>query len=167
MLYLLFFFVLSRLLTWGAGKFGQLGNNCRDDSLELQDITGTVPHEAGKIIQVKIVKIVLRLDHINFVMQVSAGCGHSGFVTENGHAFTFGDDRYNQLGEGNQIIIIDKRLNFDAGHHDFDGQTCPVPTRIVRQLSSQRCLQIACGSCHTLFLTDMVNYITCGGGGGV
>ena len=48
-----FFFVLSRLLTWGAGRFGQLGNNCRDDSLELQDITDSVPHEAGKIIQVK------------------------------------------------------------------------------------------------------------------
>jgi alpha-tubulin suppressor-like RCC1 family protein len=31
-------------------------------------------------------------------VQVSAGCGHSGFITENGHAFTFGDDRYNQLG---------------------------------------------------------------------
>ena len=38
-------------------------------------------------------------------MQVSAGCGHSGFITENGHAFTFGDDRYNQLGAPNQLNI--------------------------------------------------------------
>lgn len=30
--------------------------------------------------------------------QVSAGCGHTGFVTEKGHAFTFGDNRYGQLG---------------------------------------------------------------------
>ena len=46
------FIVLSQLMTWGAGKFGQLGNNCRDDSLDLQDITDTVPQEAGKIVQV-------------------------------------------------------------------------------------------------------------------
>ncbi len=39
-------------MTWGAGRFGQLGNNCKNDSLELQDITDTVPQEAGKIIQV-------------------------------------------------------------------------------------------------------------------
>lgn len=55
------------------------------------------------------------------------------------------------------LEVINQDLG--AGHHDFDGQTCAVPTRIVRQLSSQRCLQIACGSCHTLFLTDMVNII--------
>ena len=33
------------------------------------------------------------------MVQVSAGCGHSGFITERGHAYTFGDNRYNQLGE--------------------------------------------------------------------
>ena len=42
----------SQLLTWGAGKFGQLGNNARDDKMELQDITESVPPEAGKIVQV-------------------------------------------------------------------------------------------------------------------
>lgn len=42
-------------------------------------------------------------------MQVSAGCGHSGFITEKGHAFTFGDDRYNQLGATNQNILMQQK----------------------------------------------------------
>lgn len=72
--------LFSHILTWGAGKFGQLGNGHWDDSMQLQDIRHLVPAESGHPIQ------------------VSAGCGHSGFITEKGHAFTCGDNRYNQLG---------------------------------------------------------------------
>lgn len=36
---------------------------------------------------------------MHYSSKVSAGCGHSGFVTENGYAFTCGDNRYSQLGE--------------------------------------------------------------------
>lgn len=36
---------------------------------------------------------------MHYASKVSAGCGHSGFVTENGYAFTCGDNRYSQLGE--------------------------------------------------------------------
>lgn len=67
-------------MTWGAGKFGQLGNGRREDCVQLQDIRHHVPAESGEPIQ------------------VSAGCGHSGFVTSKGHAFTCGDNRYGQLG---------------------------------------------------------------------
>lgn len=73
-------FFCSCLLTWGAGKFGQLGNTRKEDSVQLQDIKHLVPHESGQPIQ------------------VSAGCGHSGFITAKGHAYTCGDNRYNQLG---------------------------------------------------------------------
>lgn len=109
----------GHLMTWGAGKFGQLGNGHREDSVQLQDIGTLVPAESGEAIQ------------------VSAGCGHSGFITAKGHAFTCGDNRYSQL-----------------GHYEFAGQTCSVPTRVYRGLGNQKCLQIACGSSHTLFLTD-------------
>lgn len=108
------------LLTWGAGKFGQLGDGQYQDSVHLQNITSSIPPEAGQ------------------VTQVSAGCGHSGFITDKGEAYTCGDNRYYQL-----------------GHSSFRGQTCPVPTRVCKGLGSVRCLQIACGSSHTLFLTDM------------
>ncbi len=71
------------MFTWGAGRFGQLGNNARTDQPQLQDITSAIPQESGRVVQ------------------VSAGCGHSGLVTDTGHAYTFGDNRYNQLGKNN------------------------------------------------------------------
>lgn len=71
----------SEVLTWGAGKFGQLGNSHYEDSVQLQNILQLIPSESGKPVQ------------------VSAGCGHTGFVTEKGHAYTCGDNRYNQLGK--------------------------------------------------------------------
>ena len=67
-------------MTWGAGKFGQLGNRQWQDSVQMRDIRSLVPAESGRAVQ------------------VSAGCGHSGFITSEGHAFTCGDNRYSQLG---------------------------------------------------------------------
>ncbi|XP_064403287.1 uncharacterized protein LOC135348856 isoform X2 [Halichondria panicea] len=110
----------GKLYTWGAGRFGQLGNNVRTDKAQPQDITLAIPPESGRVVQ------------------VSAGCGHSGLVTDCGHAYTFGDNRYNQL-----------------GHSSDRSRTCPFPTRVGKELSSRRIRQVACGSSHTLFLTDM------------
>ena len=46
----------------------------------MQDIRSLVPAESGRAVQ------------------VSAGCGHSGFITSEGHTFTCGDNRYSRLG---------------------------------------------------------------------
>lgn len=40
------------LLTWGAGRFGQLGNDNHEDRVQFQNITPSVPPEAGKVVQV-------------------------------------------------------------------------------------------------------------------
>lgn len=40
------------LLTWGAGKFGQLGNQAQEDKAELQNITPLLPEDAGGVVQV-------------------------------------------------------------------------------------------------------------------
>ncbi len=79
-----------KLYTWGAGRFGQLGNNVRTDKAQPQDITLAIPPESGRVVQ------------------VSAGCGHSGLVTDCGHAYTFGDNRYNQLGQcvGTELLLF-------------------------------------------------------------
>ena len=42
------------------------------------------------------------------------------------------------------------------GQTDFQGQQCLVPTHVSDGLNSVHVLQIACGSSHTLFLSDMV-----------
>ena len=45
------YYSFSRLLTWGAGKFGQLGNNDLEDNTG-QNIVRYVPPEAGRVVQV-------------------------------------------------------------------------------------------------------------------
>ena len=75
-------------MTWGAGKFGQLGNGRWEDAVQLQNINQLIPTESGDPIQ------------------VSAGCGHTGFITSKGHAFTCGDNRYNQLGSKHDLVCF-------------------------------------------------------------
>ena len=42
------------VVTWGAGRFGQLGNNAQQDSIDLQHITQSIPADSGKVIQVRL-----------------------------------------------------------------------------------------------------------------
>ncbi len=48
-----------------------------------------------------------------------------------------------------------------TGHYEFKGQTCSVPTRVHKGLADKKCLQIACGSSHTMFLADTVSIQRC------
>ena len=68
------------MFTWGAGRFGQLGNSCQSDCATPSDITSYIPPEMGKVVQ------------------VSASSAHTAVLTEKGMTLTFGDSRYDQLG---------------------------------------------------------------------
>lgn len=72
--------MLFRVLTWGAGRFGQLGNNSQNDCATPSDITCYIPPEMGKVVQ------------------VSASSAHTAVLTDRGKMLTFGDSRYDQLG---------------------------------------------------------------------
>jgi alpha-tubulin suppressor-like RCC1 family protein len=115
----------KRLLTWGAGKFGQLGNNIRDDQYHPQDITQCLPPHAR-------------------IVQVSAGCGHTGILTDDGQVYVCGDNRYGQL----SIAGLYGRTQ---------NQHVLTPTLITDGLEGIHVSQIACGSSHTLFLSDSVS----------
>ena len=77
---------LFRVFTWGAGRFGQLGNNCQSDCATPSDITSYIPPGMGKVVQ------------------VSAGSAHTAVLTDRGMTLTFGDSRYNQLGTITQLL---------------------------------------------------------------
>ena len=49
--YMALLYTCSQLLTWGAGKFGQLGNNDREDGT-AQNIARYIPQESGRVVQV-------------------------------------------------------------------------------------------------------------------
>lgn len=107
----------NRVFTWGAGRFGQLGNNCQNDCATPSDITSYVPPEMGKVVQ------------------VSASSAHTAVLTDRGMALTFGDSRYNQLGQANRNGSL-------------------VPLLVKGSLTNVHCVQVACGSSHTMMLSD-------------
>ncbi len=87
---------------------------------------------------------------------MSAGCGHTGVLVETGEVLSFGDNRYGQLGGQRAYPGIMYNYNI-AGHNSFNGQQCLVPTMVSPGLNGIHVLQIACGSSHSLFLSDRVS----------
>ena len=125
------------MFTWGAGRFGQLGNNSQNDCAMPSDITSYIPLEMGKAIQ------------------VSASSAHTAILTDRGKTLTFGDSRYNQL--GTHCITIDYksyRVLCAVGQVNRNGSL--VPLLVKGNLSNIHCVQVACGSSHTMILSDMV-----------
>jgi alpha-tubulin suppressor-like RCC1 family protein len=70
------------------------------------------------------------------VVSIAAGWGHSVVMTGDGRAFVWGKNDSGQLG-----------LGPDAGNVDTP--------RVVRDLTSVRLIGVACGACHTAFLTEL------------
>lgn len=55
------------------------------------------------------------------------------------------------------IFVTSGWLNLYTGQTDFTGRTCKLPQRVHRGLpAGGRCVQIACGSVHTILLMDCV-----------
>lgn len=50
----IYIYTHREVVTWGAGRFGQLGNNAQQDSIDLQHIAQSIPADAGKVIQVRL-----------------------------------------------------------------------------------------------------------------
>ena len=52
-----------RVLVWGAGKFGQLGNGVRTDITDPQDISRTLNVKNSRVVQVS-QKIIMRIMYV-------------------------------------------------------------------------------------------------------
>ncbi|KAK6241963.1 Regulator of chromosome condensation [Theobroma cacao] len=102
----------GKVLTWGRGNSGQLGH--------------------GEMVNTLLApKPVMSLESY-FITQVSAGWSHSGFVSDEGCAFTCGDGSFGQL-----------------GHGDYRSHCSPVK---VSFFVNKHVEQIACGMRHSLVL---------------
>lgn len=89
------------------------------------------------------------------VVQVSAGSAHTAVLTDRGMTLTFGDSRYNQLGTTEVLLLaINPILCCAAGQSNRNGSL--VPLLVKGSLTNIHCIQVACGSSHTMILSDMV-----------
>ncbi|KAB1220734.1 Ultraviolet-B receptor UVR8 [Morella rubra] len=101
----------GRVMTWGRGASGQLGH--------------------GEMVNNLYPKAVTSLQN-DFIIHVSAGWSHSGFVADSGCLFTCGDGSFGQL-----------------GHGDYKSHCSPVR---VSFFANEHVEQIACGMRHSLVL---------------
>jgi uncharacterized repeat protein (TIGR02543 family) len=88
----------GRVFTWGINDFGQLGNDTKIDSNAPIDITTFIDLEFGEMIT-----------------NISLGRNHTAAITSMGRMFTWGDNRYGQLGNNTtseSLIPIDITSEF-------------------------------------------------------
>lgn len=85
--------------------------------------------------QKKYSPVPLMVDTDMVIRQVTCGGLHTALVTEHGDVYTWGDGRKGQLG------------------HPNEPSQKQVP-KLVKSLSSVHVVQVACGSAHTICLTD-------------
>jgi RCC1 and BTB domain-containing protein len=76
---------------------------------------------------------------------ISCGYYHSASLTENGDVYTWGNNAHGELGHGSV-------------------QDALVPT-LVEALGGKRIKNVACGSFHTVVITDLHNVYSWGRGG--
>ena len=116
------------LYAWGHGDKGRLGNNS----------------EIGTLVPIRVEKMISGLtankrssggnDNVIMFVHVSAGEAHSAAVTVDGNVFTWGTGSHGRLGHDS---VLDE----------------PMP-RIVASLAETKMVQVACGTFHTLFLSQ-------------
>ena len=111
----------TEFFSWGSDEKGQLGHGASQNPAAQRTLN-----------------LPKSLSFEVLISSVSCGASHSGFVTNDGHIFTFGSNIDGQLG------IDDKNLN---------KSTAPLLVSSMLQ-SGIYGKQISCGSHHTLVLTD-------------
>ena len=78
----------GRLFTWGSNEYFQLGEDTQIDKSLPLDVTSQFNLTAGEMI-----------------IQVSLGFRHSSALTSEGRIFTWGSDKFGQLGDGTATRI--------------------------------------------------------------
>ncbi|XP_064600028.1 probable E3 ubiquitin-protein ligase HERC4 isoform X2 [Liolophura sinensis] len=166
---------MSLLCSWGQSTDGQLGLGGIDDDriscprevtllskCNIKDVSCGNKHtvivskdgvvytcgnnDAGQLGHDKSRKkpeqvLSLEACHIN---QVSAGGNHNLVVNSSGEVYSWGDNSGGQL-----------------GHGDIQGDLHRTP-RLVKALSGQKVIQVSCGECHSLVLTNDSRVFTWG-----
>ncbi|MFZ5948284.1 MAG: T9SS type A sorting domain-containing protein [Stygiobacter sp.] len=106
----------GQVYSWGRNDYGQLGNSNQQNS--------NVP--------------VKTLGLAKTIIQIAAGSRHSVALASDGTIFTWGNNDYGQLGDGNKTTI----------------KNLPIEVNQTGSLSGKTVIQVAAGSNHTLALTS-------------
>ena len=123
-----------KVWAWGCGESGQLGLGTTHDQFEPKRLRLEV-HS----------KIEHSIDH------VYAGRNHSIFLTVGGQVLCTGDNSFGQLG-----LPMTRNTATPILNTWFD------QPESMNKAKGEKIAKIACGTSHTLFLSDFGNLFTCG-----
>lgn len=115
----------GQLYTWGHGKGGRLGHG--DDAVQL------------------LPRLVSALSD-RVVTEVATAENHCAVITHEGEVFTFGSNRWGQLGHGKACVTL---------------TSAPQKVEALRRV---RAVAVACGTTHTAIVTSPGDLWTFGGG---
>ncbi|XP_044743176.1 X-linked retinitis pigmentosa GTPase regulator-like [Chrysoperla carnea] len=126
----------GRLYIWGSNTEGQLGLS--------------IDTKVEKITAPTMVAVPEKIIHI------SCGYYHSGFVTENGNAYTFGENENGKLACG-------LNENGQLGIGDENIKVVSEPVIINKNIfENSDIMNVSCGERHTAFVTKTGKLFTCG-----
>jgi hypothetical protein len=120
----------GKVFSWGHGRGGRLGHGNEIAHPEPREISG--------------------LSHIH-IISVSAGENHTLALATNGDVYSWGSNRFGQLGHGGKIENADNPNS--GGNNSGFTSYCLSPKRI-ESLRRKRVLKICAASTHSLCSTE-------------
>eukprot|EP01032_Pedospumella_encystans_P012060 gene12060-13978_t len=124
---------VGEVYTWGHGRDGRLGHGNEASQPEPQLVT------------------FLSLRRV-FIHQIASGESHTIAVSSDGDVYTWGSDRFGQLGHGNTLSnrsAVEGTGKDEGGNHVSRGECLLVPKRI-EALRRDVVLEVAAGDAHCL-----------------
>lgn len=120
----------GRIFAWGNNQYGQLGDGTYINKSKPVNITPNC-----------------NLHYNEEIDNIYTGLGHSLFITSLGRVFSWGNNKYGQLG-----VVNSTKEN--------------TPIDITRNFmlisNNEKIKTIASGALHTIFITDLGRIFTCG-----
>ncbi|DAZ96192.1 TPA: hypothetical protein N0F65_012382 [Lagenidium giganteum] len=135
------------LLSWGSNTSGELGIGCMTSYLDPQPVCAAPMQSPAGVVS---------------IVTISCGKHHAAVVTTDGRLFTWGNNKYGQLGHGDYTNhFVPQEVHYALG-------TLSSPQRALRikhtilQGGPANVTHVCCGAYHTLFVTHQQQVLAMG-----
>ncbi|GAB9463566.1 hypothetical protein Gpo141_00001020 [Globisporangium polare] len=137
----------SMLFSWGVNANGELGLGSTTSIAEPQLVTALPMQVHGEQID---------------VITVSCGKHHVALVTTQAKLFTWGNNKYGQLGHGDYTNrLTPQEVHFALATLSSNQRALRIKHTILER-GGTNVTQVACGAFHTLFVTHQQNILAMG-----
>lgn len=137
----------SMLFSWGMNVNGELGLSSTTSIADPQLVTALPMQVHGEQID---------------VVTVSCGKHHAALVTTQAKLFTWGNNKYGQLGHGDFTNrLVPHEVHFALATLSSNQRALRIKHTILER-GGTNVTQVACGAFHTLFVTHQQNILAMG-----